>query len=63
MPTKLSNPMMPFLLHPYSVTYQCYHIGDWGYKEDIRRLIGIVCKFPEGQRFNEEFGVSMYPSE
>ena len=38
-----------------------YHIGDCEYKGDIRRLIGIVRKFPEGQRFNQTFGVSMYP--
>jgi hypothetical protein len=43
---------------PNSVTY---HIGDCEYKGDIRRLIGIVRKFPEVERYNEEFGVSMYP--
>ena len=43
---------------PSSATY---HIGDCEYKGDIRRLIGIVRKFPEGQRFNQTFGVSMYP--
>jgi hypothetical protein len=43
---------------PSSVTY---HIGDCEYKGDIRRLIGIVRKFPEGQRFNQTLGVSMYP--
>jgi hypothetical protein len=40
-----------------------YHIGDCEYKGDIRRLIGIVRKFPEAQRFYQDdgFGASIYP--